>query len=242
MRIDLSHLTDEQRKERRRLQQRAATQRWLARHPGAYAAYKKSPQGIAKRRAWEKRYYVEHPDKRLKRNQQSVARARVNPAIKARQSQWHKDNPDAVRAADARYRAKPDFKAKNRDKMRKWRAKNPERSREICRQSHARNPENKRALRWKRNARLKEITVRPDLIAKFMQILRKRKFLVCYYCKARLRRGPFQYHIDHVLAIDKGGLHSADNLCVACPTCNMRKQNKLLSEIHHISAQPVLPI
>ena len=35
-----------------------------------------------------------------------------------------------------------------------------------------------------------------------------------------------KYHVDHFVPIVKGGDNSVSNLCVTCPTCNMRKHAK----------------
>jgi 5-methylcytosine-specific restriction endonuclease McrA len=42
--------------------------------------------------------------------------------------------------------------------------------------------------------------------------------------KARLRYKT--NHLDHVIPLAWGGLHDISNLCLACPTCNLRKHIK----------------
>lgn len=48
----------------------------------------------------------------------------------------------------------------------------------------------------------------------------------CYYCKKTLTK----YHVDHVIPITRGGSNDPSNLVVTCPTCNLRKNNKLPHE------------
>ena len=48
----------------------------------------------------------------------------------------------------------------------------------------------------------------------------------CVYCGDEI--GPF--HFDHVFPWSKGGGHSADNIVVACKSCNLSKGSLLLSE------------
>ncbi|MBZ9752997.1 HNH endonuclease [Deinococcus sp. HMF7604] len=44
----------------------------------------------------------------------------------------------------------------------------------------------------------------------------------CYYCKEYLHKA---YNIDHKIPLSKGGTNWPANLCVACETCNKRKNN-----------------
>ena len=36
------------------------------------------------------------------------------------------------------------------------------------------------------------------------------------------------YHVDHVVPLSRGGGNGVDNICLACPSCNSSKNNKLL--------------
>lgn len=47
---------------------------------------------------------------------------------------------------------------------------------------------------------------------------------VCAYCKGT--EGPFA--LDHIHPFSRGGLHTVENLTVACSTCNSSKGDKLL--------------
>ena len=49
----------------------------------------------------------------------------------------------------------------------------------------------------------------------------------CYYCDARVGS---DYHIDHVVPLARGGSNTADNLVVACPSCNLSKHTRLPHE------------
>lgn len=50
----------------------------------------------------------------------------------------------------------------------------------------------------------------------------------CYYCKRKIIWG--KHHVDHIVPLIKGGSNRADNLVIACPTCNCRKREKFLHE------------
>lgn len=46
---------------------------------------------------------------------------------------------------------------------------------------------------------------------------------VCYWCS---KPCPKKYHVDHYSPLSKGGAHAAENLVIACSTCNLRKHAK----------------
>ena len=47
---------------------------------------------------------------------------------------------------------------------------------------------------------------------------------ICVYCSSDCLES---YHVDHVIPLAKGGQHCTSNLAVACPTCNLRKSDKM---------------
>jgi 5-methylcytosine-specific restriction endonuclease McrA len=46
---------------------------------------------------------------------------------------------------------------------------------------------------------------------------------ICAWCRADCSS---RFHLDHIHPLSRGGRHVVDNLCVACPTCNVRKNAK----------------
>lgn len=48
---------------------------------------------------------------------------------------------------------------------------------------------------------------------------------LCAYCSCEVGD---TYHVDHVLALTRGGSNNPDNLVITCPSCNHSKWNKLL--------------
>lgn len=58
----------------------------------------------------------------------------------------------------------------------------------------------------------------------------KRQKSKCYYCKKKLKKGKNTYHADHAVPLSRGGSNSPDNLVITCPTCNLKKNNKLPHE------------
>jgi 5-methylcytosine-specific restriction endonuclease McrA len=54
----------------------------------------------------------------------------------------------------------------------------------------------------------------------------------CYYCQIRLKKekGRYIFHHDHIVPLSRGGSNNIDNIAIACPTCNLKKSDKLLHE------------
>lgn len=172
-------------------------------------------------------------------------------AARARVKAWRQNNPERLAA----YRNAN--KDKRAQKMREWRAKHKERLRAYVLAYQHRNKLKLQAYRkerwrvhgkrlalatkkWleknraskvardhKRRALKKAATTNLRGIQEFVTSVRSKPQATCYYCE---RRVPTKgIHFDHIVALTKGGSHSADNLCVACPSCNSAKKDKPMS-------------
>lgn len=89
------------------------------------------------------------------------------------------------------------------------------------RQAH---PEVARASNRKRRA-LKRAS--GSFTTKQIREQHKRQKGKCYYCHKKVGK---TYHIEHVVPLARGGSNDVSNIVIACPTCNMRKQDKLPHE------------
>lgn len=51
---------------------------------------------------------------------------------------------------------------------------------------------------------------------------------ICHIC------GNFNplnnWHLDHIIPLSKGGKHAYENVAVSCPSCNLKKHDKILME------------
>jgi hypothetical protein len=99
---------------------------------------------------------------------------------------------------------------------REWRKNNPE----LSKLNHLRKYH-------RRRARSLNVTTPADKAALHakMKAIRLAVVLPCRWCNVPTVRG--NRHIDHIIPLVRGGLHSADNLCCACPSCNCTKQGMM---------------
>lgn len=138
---------------------------------------------------------------REERNRKSLERYYANPEYR---KAYNEANRERIRAYNRAYREA------NREKVREWN-----------REWYKTHPEWVRAKVGKRRAQtstgemeLKEITAH----------LEKILGTPCVYC------GEPGEHIDHVVALARGGEHSARNLVSACAPCNLSKKDRPLSD------------
>jgi 5-methylcytosine-specific restriction endonuclease McrA len=111
-----------------------------------------------------------------------------------------------------------EYVEKNRDRVmansRKWEIANRNKRNEQAR-THAIN---RRLRKYRNGGKLS----RSDIDTQYNRQKGK-----CYYCGEKVGK---KYHVDHVVPLSRGGSHSPDNIVIACPTCNLRKNNKLPHE------------
>ncbi len=50
----------------------------------------------------------------------------------------------------------------------------------------------------------------------------------CYYCQQKVKWS--KHHVDHVIPLSRGGSNDISNLVIACPTCNLSKNDRLPHE------------
>jgi 5-methylcytosine-specific restriction endonuclease McrA len=60
-----------------------------------------------------------------------------------------------------------------------------------------------------------------------IHILLKSQKGLCWWCDKPVGN---RYHVDHRIPLTRGGSDAPENLCISCPECNLRKQNKLPQE------------
>ncbi len=131
---------------------------------------------------------------------------------------YYQENKERLSQQNAEWRAKNKDQKKQADKQ--WAVKNPEKVKLNGLNWRLRNPEKVSLVRQLRRARLyqaRQFLVTPKDIKK---ILAKD----CFYC------GKPSKHLDHIIPLSRGGLHSIGNLTAACEPCNLQKNNKTVME------------
>lgn len=152
----------------------------------------------------------------------------------------------------------PEWRAANIKRAREWQVKNEERRKAYMRDYCAKNSSAAvdRMAQWKkdnpdkskanaidyqnrRRAKIENADPKDREQAAAFTLREKRKRSHdCYYCKKRFRG---KFNIDHIMPLARGGSHSTDNLCVACPFCNRSKSDRPLTHIR-TSDQPLLEL
>jgi hypothetical protein len=62
------------------------------------------------------------------------------------------------------------------------------------------------------------------------QVVRTRAGERCEYCQMSQALQGATFHIEHVIPVSKGGITAAENLALACPSCNLEKSDLIESE------------
>lgn len=155
-----------------------------------------------------------------------------------------------TRADDAIYRQRPEAKALALERVRRYQARHPERTKRHQSEFYWRNRERNLAAmkRWRENnpekfaaaqrrwqqanqARKTELQ-RQRLARKLAQFVAEvdeqeiilRDLGICGICGEQIM-GPFD--LDHVIPLAAGGTHEPNNVQLAHPTCNRRKGAKV---------------
>lgn len=166
-----------------------------------------------RRDAWA----LDNPHKRKEYDKKSRAKSKDSRAAYNRE--WAKKNPD--RFAEIHRMWKEENRERVRANQRRWQIENKERVRENQRRWAADNPERMRAKKLRRRgAEMRaEGTHNGEDIKRILEAQRHK----CAYCGLALKRG---YHVDHIVALSKGGSNWPSNLQCLCPKCNRSKGAK----------------
>lgn len=160
--------------------------------------------GTEKKRERDRLYSAEHAEqKRLNAKEWREA----NPEReKANKQAWALANPDKKRAGRQRWYFKDP--ARQRVLAKRWEEANPE----LHRESRAARDRTRRARRKGASG--------SHTAAETLSLLEAQKHR-CAYCGADLRKT--KPHLDHIVALSRGGSNDKTNLQWLCAPCNMAK-------------------
>lgn len=128
-----------------------------------------------------------------------------------------------------------------------WRSRNLEKVRERSQAYYAANKETRRAYakNWRKNnleTVREQSHIKKDRIRKASTgvPVRKREIYereagICWLCGKFLEYDDAT--TDHVVPLSRGGIHDPSNVRIACPTCNQKKYNHIITEERSFSPQ-----
>jgi hypothetical protein len=64
--------------------------------------------------------------------------------------------------------------------------------------------------------------------AELRRQIRAHFFNRCAYCQSGEALTVVTFEVEHIMPISLGGLTKFENLCLACPTCNRHKSNRIV--------------
>jgi HNH endonuclease len=166
-------------------------------------------------------------------------RASCKDCRKGYEKTRYETHGEQIRAYQARYRADPEHRQKDRESSARWRAENPERHRETMKAYRTRtenqerakqrsrawriaNPERKREHGRRRAALMKKIHRAGSIPVELLNAKLAYWGFRCWIAGPACTVEPEQW--DHVKPLSKGGLHLLANLRPACAPCNTSKK------------------
>lgn len=157
--------------------------------------------------------------------------AKRAPAVAAYKANWRAKNRPRLLAKDAEYRrtnaerlseGKKNCYRRKRDEYlergAEYRRKNADDIRARRQAQKAENPEKFRA--WDRVKRAKRRDTTGRHTANDVADIKRRQKHRCGYCRVRLGA---KYHVDHIVALSRGGSNDRRNLQILCQPCNQAK-------------------
>lgn len=145
---------------------------------------------------------------------QKAYREQNKKAIAEHKREWRRKNADWADNASKKWQEN------NKELVKKYKQISRERHPERDKNYYLNNPAIIQSNRIKRRLRLsnaKKFKITNKDIKKIMN-------KPCIYCGAKAE------HLDHVLPLAKGGLHSIGNLAASCAKCNLSKGAKFVAE------------
>lgn len=108
-----------------------------------------------------------------------------------------------------------------RNFMRRWRAANPEKARQMMKEWRAANPEKAREHDANNSAKRRLAEGRHTTAD-----VKRRLLLQGFKCADCGKSVKSEYHVDHITPIALGGSNWPSNLQILCPSCNQHKHAK----------------
>lgn len=190
-------------------------------------------------RQYSAQYRVEHPEEVKQSNaryneehteQRRTSKKRYNAAHrqerKIYKDAWHEEHREEQRQYSAEYNA-----THHEERLSYYRQRRTEHREELnARNRHYRNTDRARMLHrmHENNRRARKLAAPGIHTAQDVRKQYERQHGTCYWCGKK----SIKYHVDHVIPLSRGGSNWPDNIVIACPTCNLKRTNKLPHEFY----------
>ena len=211
----------------------------------SFSPRKQSPDGLRPecrecRNRRQQVAYRESLEENRKAAREYMRKRREDPQFRERQrlnaKKYRESHPQKIKKAEKlRYWENREVSL---SKSAKWAKQNPERRRELEKQFRIRDPERYKAIQKKSRQKNKVAVnqrnrARRALKANALGCHTKEEVLDIFkmqfgrcaspWCRKKLGK---KYHVDHIVALARGGSNDRKNLQILCPPCNVKKHAK----------------
>lgn len=200
------------------------------------AEYNREWRKTEKAKAYYHQYYLDHIEEKheqskqwreantdRKREKDREYRERNRDRVLENKRRWHRDNQQKVVKNVACWRkANP---GKHRRHNQRYYVRHQAKINAYHRQYREQNPEKEKAKSQRRRAREQNaagVHTAADIRECYMEQAGR-----CAYCGMPVYD---DYHVDHIIPLARGGTNWPENICIACPNCNLEKGDKTLAE------------
>ena len=145
--------------------------------------------------------------------------------VKVRTATWKKANPEKLKGHNSTY-----YLANRKSEMARssaWVRENPERAKRRAASWWQSNPDMRRVYGNSRRAKKRGNPGTEPVTRAHLKMLFDAQDGCCRYCCLPLGKDK---HLDHRVPLSRGGAHAPDNVCWACPECNLRKSARTEQE------------
>lgn len=139
-----------------------------------------------------------------------------------RRKKYDEKNKDIIKAKRKKYYEKNKVLISERNKI--YHLKNKEKRNLSCRKRYEKDSI-EYILRARERKILKTTTSDKTITVESLKLLIEKQKYRCIYCEKDLRET--EKHLDHIIPISKGGIHSIKNVQWVCKDCNLSKKDEI---------------